>query len=265
VVATAKVGWKIRGRVGGAVIAREPIGARRLGFTAGAVAVHALVAWLVSRPPPPGPAVPLGVLLVPQGALRERLLAPRQEEPARAQAGPARPAGQSRGPRRRSDPRRLLSPSTPVSASAPPLESNDLEDLPSLTPDEAAFSGAGGDTYSGLPRGAGGSLGGSGTAAEGVVASEWLVLHRREIVRRIQERASTRPYPPLAAAMGWTGLVRVAFTIRTDGTVADLRVVKSSGRKVLDECALDDVRASAPFPRPSEEQSVEVPILYVLS
>lgn len=97
------------------------------------------------------------------------------------------------------------------------------------------------------------------------MASRWIVLHRREIVRRIQERAPARPYPPLAAAMGWTGLVRVAFTIRRDGTVAELRIVKSSGRKVLDECALEEVRAAAPFPRPSEEQPVEVPILYVLT
>lgn len=239
------------------MIAREPIGVRRVGFTAGAVAVHALVAWFVSRPPPPGPAVPIGVLLVPPGALRERLLAPRQEEPARAQARSGRPAGQSPGPRHRTDPRRLLSPSTPVSASAPPLETSGL-----LIADEARFSGSGGDTYSGLPRGAGGR--GGGIAPAGVVASEWLVLHRREIVQRIQERASKRPYPRVAAAMGWSGLVRVAFTIRTDGTVGSLRVVKSSGRKVLDECALDDVRAAAPFPRPSVDQSVEVPILYVL-
>ena len=62
---------------------------------------------------------------------------------------------------------------------------------------------------------------------------------------------SAPPYPALAAAMGWTGVVRVAFTIRTDGTVTDLRVVKTSGRKVLDECALEDVRASAPFPPPA--------------
>jgi protein TonB len=243
---------------GGAVIAREPVGARRLGFTAGAVAVHALVAWGVSRPPPP--PVPLDVLLVPPGVLGERLPAPRLEEPARV--GPSRLARATPGPRRRLDPRRLLSPSAPIAASAPPPATSELEDLPPLTADEVAFSGLRGDSHTQLARGAGRE---GGLARASVVASEWVVLHRREIIRRIQDRATKRPYPALAAAMGWTGLVRVAFTIRTDGTVANLRVVKSSGRKVLDECALEDVRASSPFPRPSEEQSVEVPILYVLT
>jgi protein TonB len=244
------------------VISREPVGVRRLGFTAGAFAAHALVAWIVSRPPPLRPAEPLHVLLVPSGGLRERLPSPRLQEPAREQVGRGKPVDASLVPRRRLDPRRLLSPSTPVSARAPSLETSDLAGLPALTGEEVAFSGAAGDTRRGLPGSAGG---GGAIGPAGVAGREWLALHRREIVRRIQDRASRRPYPPLAAAMGWTGLVRVAFTIRTDGTVADLRVVRSSGRKVLDECALEDVRASSPFPRPSEEQAVEVPILYVLT
>jgi protein TonB len=245
------------------VIGREPIGARRLGFTAGAVALHALVVWAVSLSPAARPPVPLGVLLVPPGALDERLPAPRLDA-ARAPLVPAK-AARAPAPRRRHAPPRLLSPSTPVSASAPPLDPTVLEDPPPLAAGgEAEFSGVRGDAYRGLPRGTGGG-GGEAIAPAGVVASRWLVLHRREIVRRIQERASARPYPPLAAAMGWTGLVRVSFTIRTDGTVAGLRIVKSSGRKVLDECALEDVRAAVPFPRPTEEQSVEVPILYILS
>ncbi|HSD19543.1 MAG TPA: energy transducer TonB [Anaeromyxobacter sp.] len=243
----------------GAVIAREPVGARRLGFTAGAVAVHALVAWVASRPAPPRAPVPLDVLLVPPGALGYRLSVPRLEAQQVRFSGPAKA---DPGPPRRLDSRRLLSPSTPVSASAPPLATSALEELPPLGGDEVAFSGLGGDPHVHRAGGAGRE---GGMAGADVVASEWVVLHRRDIIRRIQDRASRRPYPALAAAMGWTGLVRVAFTIRTDGTVANLRVVKSSGRKVLDECALEDVRASSPFPRPSEEQSVEVPILYVLT
>lgn len=243
------------------MIGREPIGARRLGFTAGAVALHALVVWAVTLSTAARPPVPLGVLLVPPGALHERLPAPRLAA-ARAPPGPAK-AAPAPAPRRRHAERRLLSPSAPVSASAPPLDPTVLDPPPLAAGGAAEFSGVRGDAYRGLPRGTGG--GGEAIAPAGIVASRWLVLHRREIVRRIQERASARPYPPLAAAMGWTGLVRVSFTIRTDGTVAGLRIVKSSGRKVLDECALEDVRAAAPFPRPTEEQSVEVPILYILT
>jgi periplasmic protein TonB len=243
------------------VIAREPVGARRLGFTGGAVVAHALVVWVATRPPPPRPAVPLDVVLVPPAAMRERLLTPSPAaEPARRPPGPRSLAA---GPARRPDPRRLVPPDAPVSASAPPLEAVDPEELPALTGGEVAFSGEGGDPYSRVARGGAGA--GGGISPPGVEASEWLVLHQREIVRRIQERAAKRPYPVVAAARGWTGLVRVSFTIRTDGSVADLRVVRSSGRQVLDDCALEDVRASAPFPRPSEDQSVEVPILYVLT
>lgn len=242
------------------MIAREPIGARRLGFTGGAVAVHALVLWVTLRPPSPRPPVTVDVLLVRPTAVRELLLPPPAQVSPRAQP----PAGTARSaPRRPADPRRLIPPNAPVSASAPPLEAADLADLPPLTADAVAFSGIGGDPYSRFPRSGGVPEG--GFAPAGARSSEWLVLHQREIVRRIQERASRRPYPALAAAMGWTGVVRVAFTLRTDGTVADLRVVKTSGRKALDECALDDVRASVPFPRPSEEQAVEVPIVYVLT
>ncbi|ABS28437.1 energy transducer TonB [Anaeromyxobacter sp. Fw109-5] len=241
------------------MIAREPIGARRLGFTGGAVAVHALVVWVTLRPASPRPPVPVDVLLVRPAATRELL-----QPPAAVSSRAQRPAGPVPSALRSpADPRRLIPPSAPVSATAPPLEAADPADLPPLTAGDVAFSGAGGDPYSRFPRGGGGREG--GIAPAGVQASEWLVLHQREIVRRIQERASRRPYPALAAAMGWTGVVRVAFTLRTDGTVADLRVVKTSGRKALDECALDDVRASVPFPRPSEEQAVEVPIVYVLT
>lgn len=245
------------------MIAREPVGARRLGFTAGAVAVHALAAWLVSRPPPARPPTPLTVRLVPPGASFEALRPLEREAGPRARSGPQGPAEQRPATRRR-EPRPLPSPpSAAIAAIAPPLAASALEDPRPLDASGGAFSGAGGDPYDGrLARHA--SVETGGRAPAGVIASRWLVLHRRDIVRRIQERASRRPYPPLAAARGWTGLVRVAFTIRTDGTVADLRVVRSSGRRALDECALDDVRAAAPFPRPPEEQAVEVPILYVL-
>jgi protein TonB len=242
------------------VIAREPVGARRLGFTGGAVAVHALVVWVALRPPSPRPPVPVDVLLVRPGAMRELLLPPPAQVSPRAQQPAGKVPATSRRP---AGPRRLIPPNAPVSASAPPLEATDPADLPPLTADAVAFSGIGGDPYRRFPRSGGGPDG--GIAPAGAQASEWLVLHKREIVRRIQERASRRPYPALAAAMGWTGVVRVAFTLRTDGTVADLRVVKTSGRRALDECALDDVRASVPFPRPSEEQAVEVPIVYVLT
>jgi protein TonB len=49
-------------------------------------------------------------------------------------------------------------------------------------------------------------------------------------------------YPRLAEDRGWTGTVIVTIDVRADGTVSDVRVVESSGRKVLDEEVLDTVR-----------------------
>ena len=49
-------------------------------------------------------------------------------------------------------------------------------------------------------------------------------------------------YPPQAVRMKWQGTVVVTLDVRLDGTVSDVRVVQSSGRKVLDEAVLEKVR-----------------------
>ena len=41
-------------------------------------------------------------------------------------------------------------------------------------------------------------------------------------------------YPRLALNRGWQGTVVVTIDVRVDGTVSDVRVVTSSGHKVLD-------------------------------
>jgi periplasmic protein TonB len=273
------------------VIGREPVGARRLAFTAGAAVVYAAALWTVFRTPAPGPPVPLDVLLVPPGAVRvervppgriawsrpggEPLASPRAAEGVAASRERVRASGPRRrtAPGRRPDRLAPAEPGTLATPSTPPLEIAIPVDAP-LRGREVAFSGDGApffrDGVAYFSDGAGWRRGGSrretgeGERLAGLEASEWLRLHRRDIVRRIQDRASARPYPPVAVSMGWTGLVRVAFTIRTDGTVADLRVVGSSARPVLDECAREDVLASVPLPRPPRPQAVEVPILYTL-
>jgi protein TonB len=52
----------------------------------------------------------------------------------------------------------------------------------------------------------------------------------------------------------------VAFTILTDGTIrpGSLKIAETSGQPRLDESALQTIRASAPFPRPSKELSVAI-------
>jgi protein TonB len=64
--------------------------------------------------------------------------------------------------------------------------------------------------------------------------------------------------------MWWTGEVRVSFTLQPDGHVRDIRVVRSSGRDVLDRCAVETVIDAAPYPRPPIDQEVEVPFEFRL-
>lgn len=71
-------------------------------------------------------------------------------------------------------------------------------------------------------------------------------------------------YPPQARRMGWSGKVRIAFTIAEDGTAHDIRVVQSSGFPLLDKSALDTVRNTAPFPRPPVRADITVPISFSL-
>ncbi len=54
-------------------------------------------------------------------------------------------------------------------------------------------------------------------------------------------------YPPELAAALEQGEVVVSFTLRADGTVADIRVSRPSGYKEFDDAAVVAVRRAAPF------------------
>ncbi len=46
------------------------------------------------------------------------------------------------------------------------------------------------------------------------------------------------------------GVAIVGFTIAPDGTLARVRMMRSSGSAELDAVALDHIRRAAPFPKP---------------
>lgn len=90
--------------------------------------------------------------------------------------------------------------------------------------------------------------------------------YHREQFAYIRERVMQRlVYPPMARRQGWQGEVRVAFVIRADGGVEELRVVSSSGHLLLDSRALRAVESAAPFPHPPAPAAITLPVVFSLA
>lgn len=71
-------------------------------------------------------------------------------------------------------------------------------------------------------------------------------------------------YPPLARRMNWSGKTVVSFIIQEDGSISTLKVVESSRHAILDQSALDTVRAVAPFPKPPVRAEIVLPVQFAL-
>ncbi|MEE9613809.1 MAG: energy transducer TonB, partial [Thermodesulfobacteriota bacterium] len=54
-------------------------------------------------------------------------------------------------------------------------------------------------------------------------------------------------YPPSAVRNGEQGRLKIDFTIDRDGSVGDIKVVKSSGYPPLDDAAVTAIRLASPF------------------
>jgi len=61
---------------------------------------------------------------------------------------------------------------------------------------------------------------------------------------------SFKKYPDSAKSRHLEGRVKLEFVLLKDGTLTDLKIVKSSRHKNLDEAAFDAINRAAPFPRP---------------
>lgn len=63
-------------------------------------------------------------------------------------------------------------------------------------------------------------------------------------------------YPQEASSSGIYGTLRLMVSLKPDGTVNDIRILRSSGERVLDEAAVNIVRLAAPFePFPPDMRS----------
>ena len=137
--------------------------------------------------------------------------------------------------------------------SAPGHGNGDSGRLAALPGGGSAGTSAGGATSA--------SVGGGGRGEPGAEYGGYLAQLRR----RVQEMLR---YPLVARRRGLTGTAHVELVILPTGTIARASVVKSSTHAVLDEAALESVRALPvmPFPAglPPRQLVVRLPVVFAL-
>ena len=74
-----------------------------------------------------------------------------------------------------------------------------------------------------------------------------------------------KSYPNNARRMKHQGVVEVRFLLKTDGSIDELKVTKSSGFESLDKGAIENIlKASSEFPKPKEARYLRFPIAFTL-
>ncbi len=129
-----------------------------------------------------------------------------------------------------------------------------------------ATSISGGQTGAQGPGQAGSAAGLAGSAGQAAADTETLQKHYlREHFAYIRDLIGKQlQYPRRAIRMGWSGRVTVSFVVLVDGSVAELRVSRSSGVPLLDHNALETVERAAPFPKPPVSARLVLPVDYIL-
>jgi len=93
----------------------------------------------------------------------------------------------------------------------------------------------------------------------------------RKYIWNIQRKIiSSLIYPPSAEEQAVQGEIKLSLHLFSDGTLSGVRVIQSSGHRVLDDTVIDTVKRLSPyepFPSSMEEKEVwiEVPIVYSLN
>ncbi len=94
-------------------------------------------------------------------------------------------------------------------------------------------------------------------------AQEMFLKEKLSVISSIVQRNIS--YPPLARKMGWEGKVVIYIHLRSDGTLEDVKIEKSSGYELLDRNALETVKRVAHlFPKPPVDVVIRLPVSYKL-
>lgn len=80
-------------------------------------------------------------------------------------------------------------------------------------------------------------------AAQSAVDAAYLAAWRQRV-----EAVGNRYYPTASLRYGIFGRLRLLVSVRSDGQLEDVRILESSGQRVLDQAAIRIVRMAAPFP-----------------
>jgi protein TonB len=94
-------------------------------------------------------------------------------------------------------------------------------------------------------------------------SQEMYIKEKLSIISSIVQKNIS--YPPLARKMGWEGKVIICIHLRSDGSLEDVKIERSSGYDLLDRNALETVKKVAHlFPRPPVDVIVRLPVSYKL-
>lgn len=75
---------------------------------------------------------------------------------------------------------------------------------------------------------------------------------------------SKKKYPESARSNYIEGRVHIEFFLLKDGTLSDIKILKSSYHRNLDDAAVDAVKKASPFPRPSPD-ILKLPVILQVS
>ncbi len=104
------------------------------------------------------------------------------------------------------------------------------------------------------------------TKEKKVAQKSYAQIYKENYFDRIRSAIQKyRRYPRIARRTKKEGVVRIAFRLSTSGKIEELRIVQSSGFKVLDRSAIKTIqKASKEFPKPKKVVKIVVPIEYKL-
>ena len=258
------------------------------------VAAAALVLFAISAPPPSRTHLVIDLTIGgpwgdpvfhapdPARGARQAAISSRREPPAAAPAPPTPtapvPAGMSEShpaPRKEASPVDADSapPARKAETAAPrPSGSAGTTERGAATPGPGAVSSASTGPAPVVPGSPQGASPGASTARAGAGAGDPGETRGKSGDRDLERRyAYIRDaiqqeiaYPAMARKMGWEGRVVVSFSVLSDGSVRDVRIVQGSGHSALDRGAVEAVRKAAPFPRPPAEAEIITPVVYRL-